>query len=339
MVSLIIGGCGFIGTNLAAYLCKKDEEVIVLDNFSRYGTKFNAEFLKKNFSDNLEIVKADIRSDIEKLEELMKNVDKVYHFAAQVAVTTSVQNPRRDFEDNALGTFNVLEALRKSDSDASLIFSSTNKVYGGMEEIEIIEKDNRYAYKDFPEGISEQALLDFHSPYGCSKGAADQYVRDYYRIYGINSVVFRQSCIFGEHQMGVEDQGWLAWFTIAALTGKPLTIYGDGKQVRDVLYVQDLIDAFELAIAKINITKGRIYNIGGGPKNAISLLESLDLLEKILGKKIEFKFSDWRPGDQKIYVSNISKAKKEFGWTPKTSIEEGLNKMVNWIKNNKKIFN
>lgn len=338
MKSLITGGCGFIGTNLAEYLCMKGEQVTILDNFSRHGTRHNAEFLEKNFSKNIKIINIDIRSDQEKIEKLIKGVDKVYHLAAQVAVTTSVQDPRRDFEDNAFGTFNVLEALRKSDSDATILFSSTNKVYGGMEDIEIIEKNGRYAYRDFPEGISENALLDFHSPYGCSKGAADQYVRDYYRIYGTKSIVFRQSCIYGEHQMGVEDQGWLAWFTIATITRKPLTIYGDGKQVRDILYVKDLIDAFELAVSKINQTKGKIYNIGGGPKNAISLLESLDLLEKILGEKIDYKFADWRPGDQKVYVSNIEKAEKEFGWKPRTSIKEGLNGMVQWIKENKAIF-
>lgn len=338
MKSLIIGGCGFIGTNLAEYLCNKGEEVLVLDNFSREGTKYNADFLKENFSENLEVLKADIRSDNAELEKAMMGVDKVYHLAAQVAVTTSVQDPRRDFEDNALGTFNVLEALRKSDSNASLIFASTNKVYGGMEEIEIIEKNGRYVYKDFPEGISEKSLLDFHSPYGCSKGAADQYVRDYHRIYGIKSIVFRQSCIYGPHQMGVEDQGWLAWFTIATLTGKPITIYGDGKQVRDVLYVQDLINAFESAFENINKTKGQVYNIGGGAEKSISLLESLNLLEKSLGQKISYDFADWRPGDQKVYISDISMAEKEFGWKPKTSVEEGLHKMVEWIKSNKEIF-
>jgi len=338
MNCLVIGGAGFIGSNIADYYLERGEKVTVFDNFSRKGAKENAEWLKKNYSKNLELVKADIRFNQKELDECVKNSDFVCHLAAQVAVTTSVLNPREDFDVNALGTFNVLEALRKSGNNAALIFSSTNKVYGGMENIKIIERNNRYEYRDFPEGISEEALLDFHSPYGCSKGSGDQYVRDYARIYGLNTLVFRQSCIYGPRQFGIEDQGWVAWFTIASALGKKITIYGDGKQVRDILCVDDLVNAFNLAFSKIKKVKGRIYNIGGGPKNRMSLLELIGFLEKFSGKKIDFSFDEWRPGDQPVYVSNIKKAEKELGWKPKIGVEEGVKKLYSWVKENKNLF-
>lgn len=331
--NLIIGGAGFIGVNTAEHLLKNGEEVVVLDNFSRKGTEENFKWLKDKYS-SVGLVRADIRTDQKELEEAIKDKDAVYHLAAQVAVTTSVKDPREDFEINALGTFNVLEAMRNVESDAALIYSSTNKVYGGMEEIKIVERNNRWEYRDFPKGIPESMQLDFHSPYGCSKGCGDQYVRDYARIYGLNTVVLRQSCILGPRQFGVEDQGWVAWFTIAAILGKPITIYGDGKQIRDLLYINDLVDAFEICKNKISKARGKIYNIGGGPNNTLSLLELVSYLEKKLGKKPQHSFDKPRPGDQPVYVSDIEKAKTELGWEPKVNVQQGLDKLFEWVQEN-----
>ena len=208
-----------------------------------------------------------------------------------------------------------------------------------MEEIKIIKGNNRYKYRDYPDGIPETQNVDFHSPYGCSKGAADQYVRDYHRIYGLKTVVFRQSCIYGTHQFGIEDQGWVSWFTIAAVLGKPITVYGNGMQVRDVLFVEDLVNAYDLSIGRIKLAAGQIYNVGGGAKITLSLLELLDLLGKKLGKKVPFTFSDWRPGDQPVYVSNVAKIKKNLGWQPKTDIQSGTSKMIDWIVEEKDLIN
>lgn len=337
MKILITGGCGFIGSNTADYFLKKGHDVVVLDDLSRKGTPLNLDWLKSNHA-GIKFIKADIRNDQKVLEQAVEGKDVVLHFAAQVAVTTSVANPREDFDINALGTFNVLEAIRKSRSKPILIFSSTNKVYGGMENIKIHEKDGRYAYVDLPNGISEEAGLDFHSPYGCSKGCADQYVRDYSRIYGLKTVVFRQSCIYGYRQFGVEDQGWVAWFTIATLFNQPLIIYGDGKQVRDVLFIEDLINAYELAIKNIDKTSGQVYNIGGGPQNQMSLLELIKYLEKEFNKKIQYSFAEWRPGDQPVFVCDISKTKRDFGWEPHINTEEGVKKLAKWVQENKELF-
>lgn len=336
---LIIGGAGFIGANMADYLLCNNAEVIIFENLSRKGTMENLRWLqKKHQGKDLEVVVGDIRMDKQKLLAAVGKVDAVYHFAAQVAVTFSVTDPYEDFTINALGTFNVLEAIRQSSNNPILIFSSTNKVYGGMEDIEIIERNNRHEYKDLPSGIPENRLLDFHSPYGCSKGAADQYVRDYSRIYGLRTVVFRQSCIYGKRQFGIEDQGWVAWFTIAASLDRPITIYGDGKQIRDVLYVQDLIQAFISATKMIDQTRGKIYNIGGGPENTMSLLELIAYLEEMLGKKIDYSFADWRPGDQPVYVSDIRKAREEFGWEPTVSVKQGVSELATWVSRNSTLF-
>ena len=334
---LIIGGAGFIGSNLASHLLKRNGSVTIFDNFSRQGTLLNLKWLQANYP-NIRVVRGDIRFDQKKLEDETKKADIIYHLAAQVAVTTSVINPREDFEINALGTFNVLEAVRKSKNKPILIYSSTNKVYGQMDDVEIIEGAKNYQYKNFPEGVSEERPIDFHSPYGCSKGAGDQYVRDYARIYGIRTIVFRQSCIYGPRQFGIEDQGWVAWFAIASVLNKPITIFGDGKQIRDILYVDDLIGAFESAISNIEKTKGKIYNIGGGPKNTMSLLMLISRLEKLLAKKIKYSFSDWRAGDQRVFVSDISKAKKDFNWEPKISVEQGVKNLFLWVKDNKDLF-
>ena len=273
-------------------------------------------------------------------ERAVHDQNLVFHLAAQVAVTTSVTDPREDFEINALGTFNMLEAVRKVKKYPIFIFASTNKVYGGMEKVKIVEKQGRYAYRDFPYGISEFFDLDFHSPYGCSKGAADQYVSDYYRIYGIPTIVFRQSCIYGPRQFGIEDQGWIAWFIIAATLKKAITIYGDGKQVRDVLYIDDLVDLFEVAVRKVEVAKGKVYNVGGGRKNILSVWRDFGpILEDHFGKILKVSFADWRPGDQKVYVSDIRLVEKELGWKPKTEVKSGISKLYAWVQKNKSLFN
>jgi CDP-paratose 2-epimerase len=332
MKIIITGGCGFIGTNVALFHLKKKHKVVVIDNLSRRGTEVNLSLLKKY--KNLKFYKVDIR-DKEKINKIFsqnKDVDIVYHLAAQVAVTTSVLDPYEDFEINALGTINVLEAVRKHTPKTFFIFSSTNKVYGSMENIKIEERNGKYLAADYPNGIDENFNLDFHSPYGCSKGAADQYVRDYSRIYGLDTVVFRQSCIYGPNQFGIEDQGWVAYFCIQAMFDKEITIYGDGKQVRDVLYIDDLIDAYWLSYKNRKKVKGEIFNIGGGPQNQVGILEFIEYLKKKLNKPIKYKFSNWRPGDQKYFVSDNSKLYKYLNWTPKTSMQDGVDKLINWIK-------
>lgn len=337
---LITGGAGFIGINAASHYLKKGYEVSIFDNFSRNGSSANIGWLKESNFEKLKIIKAEIRSDLNKINEIVKNADIILHLAAQVAVTESVINPKEDFEVNALGTFNLLEAVRNSGHNPILIYSSTNKVYGELTDLRILEKKTRYAFENLEYGVSEERCLDFHSPYGCSKGAADQYVRDYARIYNLKTIVFRQSCIYGPRQFGVEDQGWVAWFIIALIKNKNITIYGNGKQVRDLLYIDDLIEAYDLAIENIEKTRGQIYNIGGGYKNTMSVwLEFKPLLEKLFKRKINVNFSDWRPGDQSIFVSDIRKAKKDFGWEPKVRVEEGIKKLYDWVSKNKRFFN
>lgn len=337
---VITGGAGFIGCNAASYYLAKNAEVIVFDNLSRKNTDKNLTWLK-SLGGKLTFIKGDLRktSDVAKLIGFLSSADAVLHLAAQVAVTTSVINPREDFEINAMGTFNLLEAMRAAKSTAKLIYSSTNKVYGGMEDVNVVEKKTRYAYADMPFGASEERLLDFHSPYGCSKGTADQYVHDYGRIYGLDTVVMRQSCIYGPRQFGVEDQGWVAWFIIATMLGKKLAIYGDGKQVRDLLYIDDLISAYDMAISAGSKTRGGIYNIGGGPDNTLSVWHEFGpLLEKLFGKKLPVAFEDWRPGDQKIFVADIRKAKRVFGWAPSVSVTEGVTMLHEWVTKHKELF-
>lgn len=335
---LITGGAGFIGRNISEFFLTKGDKVLIYDNLSRQGSEKNLSELRNNYS-NAKFIKGDVE-DIDKLKQTVKDKNVIIHLAGQVAVTSSVKNPREDFYSNALGTFNVLEAVRKINPEAIVLFASTNKVYGEITGEEIIEHEKRYAYKNLKKGVPENYPLDFHSPYGCSKGAADQYVRDYARIYKLKTVVFRQSCIYGPHQFGIEDQGWLAWFMIAAYLGKPITIYGNGKQVRDILYIEDLIKLYDAAINKINIAAGQIYNVGGGEENTISIWQEFKpILEELLCKKIEADYSDWRPGDQPIYVSDIRKAKRDFNWKPKIGVKEGIKKLYDWVSSNKDLFN
>lgn len=337
---LITGGAGFIGTNAATHFASKGYAVTLLDNLSRPGSEHNSADLQQRSLPGMTFVHGDVR-DKALVDRLFKEqaFDLVIHCAAQVAVTTSVADPLFDHEVNVQGTLNLLEGLRHGKNPkACFIFTSTNKVYGGLEYLQVEDRGTRYVLADAPEGISEKNSLDFHSPYGCSKGAADQYVRDYARIYGLNTVVFRQSCIYGKHQFGMVDQGWLAYLTMLAVFGKPITIYGDGKQVRDILYVSDLVALMEIAAQHPEKSRGQIFNVGGGRGNALSLLEFLDFLEKRLGKKLDIRFADWRPGDQKVYISDVSKAQEVLGWSPSTGFNEGFEEMVQWIEANKPLL-
>ncbi|MFH1402729.1 MAG: SDR family NAD(P)-dependent oxidoreductase [Candidatus Altiarchaeota archaeon] len=333
---LVTGGAGFIGSNISDSFLEDGNDVVIYDNMSRNGVRHNVDWLRERHG-NVEVVVGDVR-DFERLREAVAGADLVFHTAAQVAVTTSVEDPRMDFEVNTIGTLNVLEALRLSDLDAHLFFTSTNKVYGEMTGIGLEENDDSYDYKTLKDGISEEQTLDFHSPYGCSKGAGDQYVRDYARIYGMKNVVFRMSCIYGTRQFGTVDQGWVAHLTKSAITGEPITVYGDGKQVRDILYIDDLVKAFKNASERIKKTRGQVYNIGGGRKNVISLIELISHLEELTGKKIGYGTEDWRPGDQKVYYTNIGKAGKDFGWEPSVGKKEGVERIFDWINSNKGLF-
>lgn len=337
---LITGGCGFIGTNAALHFLERGNSVIITDNLSRKGSEINYKLLSEAKGEIEFVIGLHIEQDADFFKFLIndRKVDVVLHTAAQVAVTTSVSNPVKDFEINARGTLNILEAARNANKKPIFIFTSTNKVYGEMKDAELLAQETRYEYRDKLFGIPETQPLDFHSPYGCSKGCADQYTRDYYRIYGLPTIVLRQSCIFGSNQFGIADQGWVCYLAMLAFFDKPITIYGDGKQVRDVLFIDDLNRAFELAASNIGITAGQIYNIGGGPRNRISVLELISILEKIFDKKIELKFDKARPGDQLVYISDIRKAKKDFCWEPEVDLWNGLKKMVKWIKENKEVL-
>jgi len=336
---LITGGAGFIGSNYVARLLGRGEKVTVFDNLSRPGSRLNLEWLREVYGDSsFKLLLGDIR-DAAAIKEAARDADVILHLAAQVAVTTSVQKPREDFEINALGTFNALEAARASGRKPIFLYTSTNKVYGEMENIPVVEENGRYGYKDLPFGASEEQPLDFHSPYGCSKGTGDQYVRDYARIYSLPTIVMRQSCIYGIRQFGVEDQGWVAWFVIAALTGRPITIYGDGKQVRDLLFIDDLLDAYDAAIQNPAKSAGQVFNLGGGLPNAVSVYqEFFPLMEKIVGKKVEVTWGEWRPGDQKVFISDIRKAEAVLGWKPQVNVAEGIRRLIDWVKSNRDLF-
>ncbi len=336
---LITGGAGFIGSNYSRHRILKGDKVTIFDNLSRDGAEKNLDWIRDETSNKkFEFIKGDIR-DFNALKSAVVDKDVVIHLAAQVAVTSSVTDPRYDFEVNAQGTFNIVEAVRQAGQKPLVLYASTNKVYGEIKDIPVKEEELRYVFPNQMKGISEKQLLDFHSPYGCSKGCGDQYVRDYSRIYGIPTVVFRQSCIYGERQFGIEDQGWVAWFIIAAVLGKPISIYGDGKQVRDILHINDLINAYDLAIAKVVKAGGDVFNIGGGPENAIAIWKEFGaILEEVHGKPIPITYGDWRPGDQKIYISDIGLAEKKLGWKPEIHPREGISSLYDWVQRNKGLF-
>jgi CDP-paratose 2-epimerase len=332
---LIFGGAGFIGSNWAHYLLEHTAaNVHVFDNLSRPGVQHNLQLLQKLpvKQGRLQVTIGDVR-DAGAVERATRNASEIYNFAAQVAVTTSLLDPRLDFEVNLLGTFNILEAARKSGRLPFLLFTSTNKVYGDLAGHPVRRMTRRYEYKHTV-GISESQPLDFHSPYGCSKGAADQYVRDYARIYGLPTVVLRMSCIAGPRQFGNEDQGWVAHFLYSALAGTPLSIYGDGRQVRDVLCVHDLLRVFEAVRARQDVTGGRIYNVGGGPQNAVSLLELIDMIASLTGVRPCLEMEAPRAGDQLVYVTDISRLRRDTGWEPQDRVYDTLAKIYGWWKEN-----
>jgi CDP-paratose 2-epimerase len=331
---LITGGAGFIGINLAHRLLASGASVLILDNLSRPGVERHVRELCRMYGSRVQIHVEDIRNP-DVVRDLAQHARQVFHFAAQVAVTTSLADPLEDFEINLRGTLNLLEALRRLPSPPPVIFTSTNKVYGDLSDIRLCQAVSRYepthpAVRQ--RGINEQRALDFRSPYGCSKGAADQYVMDYARMYNLPAVVFRMSCIYGPHQCGTEDQGWVAHFLLRALAGEPITLYGDGLQVRDILFVQDLVDALLLAQTHIDALAGEAFNIGGGPQNAISLLELIALIGTLHREPPHVSFAAWRPGDQKYYVSDTQKFATATGWTPQIGVQAGVQQLYTWLR-------
>jgi len=330
---LITGGAGFVGSNLAHRLLSAGHRVRLLDNLSRSGVERNLRWLIETHGDLVDIEVPDVRN-LSVVKQAVKDASQVFHFAAQVAVTSSLVDPIEDFEINARGTLNLLESIRNTDNPPPLVFTSTNKVYGNLADLKFTKGPTRYAPLDAAiceRGIAEDRPLDFHSPYGCSKGAADQYVIDYARTYRIPALVFRMSCIYGPHQYGNEDQGWVAHFMIRSITGKPITIYGDGKQVRDILFIEDLVDAFLLAQQHMSRLSGNAFNIGGGPANTISLLELLDLIAELHGGELSIHFENWRAADQRYYVANTGKFSGLTGWKPKVSVPQGVKRLYEWL--------
>jgi CDP-paratose 2-epimerase len=335
---IVTGGAGFIGSNLTAALLRDGHRVTIFDSLARTGSERNLDWLQGQAPDGaMRFVCGDVRdTDLVRSVLGARDVHLVFHFAAQTAVTTSLVDPREDLEVNLIGTHNVLEAVRTTEALAPpmLVFTSTNKVYGGLSHHPATEGQTRYRFAESEIqacGISEKEPLDFHSPYGCSKGAADQYVHDYSRIYGLRTIVFRMSCIYGPRQFGNEDQGWVAHFMLAVAGGRQLTIYGNGKQVRDLLFVDDLVHAFKLAARHIETTAGNVYNIGGGPANSLSVWEELrPRLERLAGHPLRVEIDGWRPGDQPVYVSDIRKAGRDFGWQPQVGVDDGLKRLWAW---------
>jgi CDP-paratose 2-epimerase len=330
---LITGGAGFIGTNVARRLLSTGHDVVLLDNLSRAGVDQNAIWLQQQYGARVRVVIGDVRERAD-IKRALQGVSHVFHFAAQVAVTTSLVDPRTDFEINTVGTMNLLEEMRASSTPPSIIYTSTNKVYGGLDDIRLEQNGHRYsplAPEIGASGISESRALDFHTPYGCSKGAAEQYVLDYGRSFGVPSVVFRMSCIYGPHQFGTEDQGWVAHFLIRAIENKPITIYGDGMQVRDILFADDLVNAFLLAWRDIRTLSGNAFNIGGGPDRSISLIELLEFAGALHSSKLKVHFNTSRSGDQRYYVSDTRKFQNATGWSPSVTPREGIRRLHNWL--------
>jgi len=331
---LITGGSGFVGANLANRLLTDGEHVLLYDNLTRAGVEQNYEWLRQEHGDRVRLERADIR-EADRLGNAVKNASAVFHLAAQVAVTTSIATPAEDFAINAGGTLNLLEALRTLPTPPPLLYTSTNKVYGALDDVRLRVEGERYEPVDASvrtRGIGEQQRLDFYSPYGCSKGAADSYILDYARTYGLPAVVFRMSCIYGQRQFGTEDQGWVAHFLIRALDREPITLYGDGRQVRDILFIDDLVQAFTLARAQMDELSGQAFNIGGGPANMISLLELMDTIAELEGERPQIAMSDWRPGDQRFYVSDTSKFRAATGWQPRTDVATGVRRLHEWLQ-------
>ena len=329
----ITGGLGFIGINTALSLLREGAQVTVFDNYSRDGAEHNSELLAVEAE--AEVIRGDLVCAESVENALAKTTpDTILHLGAQVAVTTSVKKPRFDFESNAIGTFNLLEAARQYCPESAFLNASTNKVYGALSDLTVEEKESRYTLPDYPYGVPVERPLDFHTPYGCSKGAADQYVLDYARIYDMPTVSFRQSCIYGPHQYGVEDQGWIAWFTIAVVLDRPITVYGNGKQVRDLLHVQDLVELYVTAAENIDTVKGHVYNVGGGPSQTFSLRELLQYLSKLSNRTVDYSMDEWRPGDQPVYISDIRRAEEDLGWVPQIGPEGGVKELYDWVVDN-----
>jgi len=330
---LITGGAGFIGTNLADRLLSTGQSVIILDNLSRRGVEQNLRFLQAKHPHKLQVEVADIR-DAAVLARIVPSVHAIYHFAAQTAVTTSLVSPEEDFDVNARGTLQLLEAARACKHPPFLLYTSTNKVYGGLSDVALQQLDGRYVPADAQlraTGISERRPLDFHTPYGCSKGTADQYVLDYARGFELPATVFRMSCIYGPHQCGTEDQGWVAHFALRALARQPISIYGDGQQVRDLLFVEDLVDALLLAGEHVETTRGQAYNIGGGVPNTASLRDVISVIERFT-PRCEIESCEWRPSDQRYYVSDTWKFRSATGWNPKVDVKTGIERMLEWMR-------
>jgi CDP-paratose 2-epimerase len=336
MKYLITGGCGFIGSNLAAEVLNRGENLIVFDNLFRHGSSTNLEWLKSK--GNFKYYPYDIRN-LNDIESVIKEEkpDVVFHLAGQVAMTTSINNPRLDFEINAMGTFNLLDSIRKYSPETMVLYSSSNKVYGDFESLTFIEEETRFTCKEYPNGFDESLPLNFHSPYGCSKGAADQYLLDFHRIFGIKTVVFRHSTMYGGNQHSTIDQGWIGWFCQQALNIKnnkvkdKFTISGTGKQVRDVLHAEDVVSLYFSSVQHIEKVKGKAFNIGGGIENSLSLLELFNILEDELNIKMEYNRLPERESDQLVFVANNNSIKQLTGWEPKVKTNEGLLKMIEWL--------
>ena len=339
MKILITGGCGFLGSNLASHGIRNGYDITVFDNLSRLGSASNLEWLKG--LGNFKYIHGDTRNHND-VETVIKNgkFDSIFHLAGQVAMTTSIENPYKDFQINAMGTVNILDAVRKYSPETAVLYSSTNKVYGDLEQFDYVETEKRYECKQFPNGFDESITLDFHSPYGCSKGSADQYMLDFHRIFGLKTIVFRHSSMYGSRQYATYDQGWIGWFVQKALEKKnsplcnPFTISGNGKQVRDILHAEDMINLYYMAMQKADTIAGNAFNIGGSMQQSLSLLELFDMLNEMLDIKMEYTQLPPRESDQKVFVADISKAKKLIGWEPRVSAVQGITKMLNWCKEN-----
>lgn len=334
---LITGGCGFLGSNITSELINRNVEVVILDNLYRFGSDQNLNWLKSQ--GDFKFLHRDVRNRMD-IEETIKEEqpDVIFHLAGQVAMTTSVERPTFDFDINVVGSFNLLESVRKYSPESVIIYSSTNKVYGDLERYEYTEEEKRYICNEHPEGFSEDTPLNFSSPYGCSKGAADQYMLDYHKIFGLKTVVFRHSSIFGGRQFSTFDQGWVGWFVQQAISQSKdsghtiFTVSGNGKQVRDLLFVDDAIECYLGAYENIDKTVGKAFNIGGGYDNSLSILELFDYLEKKLSVSLRFKHIEQRASDQKVFIADISKINQTSGWKPLVDKKSGLDKMVHWIE-------